>query len=69
MLQNYNKILAKCTVFSIILESNPDQDRHKKKIRIFYAPRFFSGQNRKKVHKLLEKIRYISLRSTVLDVC
>ena len=37
MLQNYNKILTKCTVFSIILEYNPDQDLHKK-IRIFYAP-------------------------------
>ena len=47
MLQNYNKILTKRTVFSIILEENPDQDL-KKKIRIFYAPRFFSGQNRKK---------------------
>jgi len=49
LLQNYNKILTKRTVFSIILEWNPDQDRHtKKKIGIFYAPRFFSGQNRKK---------------------
>jgi len=48
MLQNYNKILTKCTVFSIILEQNPDQDLHKKKIRIFYAPWFFNGQNRKK---------------------
>ena len=49
MLQNYNKILTKRTILSIILEQNPDQDLHKKKkIRIFYAPRFFSGQNRKK---------------------
>ena len=48
MLQNYNKILTKRTVFSIILEKNPDQDLHTKKIRIFYAPRFFSGQNKKK---------------------
>ena len=47
MLQNYNKILTKRTVFWIILEWNPDQDLHKK-IRIFYASRFFSGQNRKK---------------------
>jgi hypothetical protein len=47
MLQNYNKILTKRTVFSIILESHPDQDLHKKN-RTFYAPRFFSGQNRKK---------------------
>ena len=47
MLQNYNKILTKRTVFSIILEKNPDQDLHTKKIRIFYAPRFFSGQNKK----------------------
>ena len=31
-----------------------------KKIRIFYAPRFFSGQNRKKkVRKLREQIRYV----------
>jgi hypothetical protein len=29
MLQNYNKILTKRTVFSIILEQNPDQDLHK----------------------------------------
>ena len=42
MLQNYNTVLTKRTVFSIILEENPDQDR------IFYAPRFFSGQNKKK---------------------
>ena len=48
LLENYNKILTKRTVFSIILEQNPDQDFHKKKFRIFYAPRFFSGQNRKK---------------------
>jgi len=47
MLQNYNKILTKHTVFSIILEQNTDQDLNKKN-RIFYAPRFFSGQNRKK---------------------
>ena len=56
MLQNCNKILIKRTVFSVILEQNPDQDLHKK-IRIFYAPRFFSGQNRKKVRKLCEQIR------------
>jgi len=30
MLQNYNKILTKRTVFSIILEQNPDQELHKK---------------------------------------
>jgi hypothetical protein len=29
-----------------------------KKIRIFYAPWFFSGQNKKKVRKLREQIRY-----------
>ena len=31
MLQNYNKILTKRTILSIILEQNPDQDLHKKK--------------------------------------
>ena len=31
MLQNYNKMLTKRTVFSIILGKNPDQDLHKKK--------------------------------------
>jgi len=30
MLQNYNKILTKRTVFSIILGLNADQDLHKK---------------------------------------
>ena len=36
-----------------------------KKIRIFYAPRFFSGQNTlKKVLKLREQIRYMLLRKT-----
>jgi len=55
MLEKYNKILAKRTVFSIILE-NPDQELHKK-IHIFYASRFFSSQNKKKVCKLREQIR------------
>ena len=41
MLQNYNKILRKRTVKP---RSRPPQ----KKIRIYYAPRFFSGQNKKK---------------------
>jgi hypothetical protein len=58
MLQNYNKFLTKRTVFPIILEASPDQDLHKK-IRIFYASRFFSGQNKKKVRKLREQIRYL----------
>ena len=46
MLQNYNKIFTKRTVFSILLQQNPDQNLHKK-IRIFYTPQFFKGQNRK----------------------
>ena len=58
MLQNYNKILTKRTVFSIILNKTQIKTSTKK-IRIFYAPRFFSGQNRKKVRKLREQIRYI----------
>ena len=54
MLQNYNKMLTKRTVFSITIKTST------KKIRIFYAPRFFRGQNRKKkkVRKLREHIRY-----------
>jgi hypothetical protein len=47
MLQNYNKVLTKRNVFSIILESNPDQDLHKKNPH-FYTPQFFRGQNIKK---------------------
>ena len=44
MLQNYNKILTKRTVLSIILEQNPDQDLHKKNphilgTRIFQQPK------------------------------
>jgi hypothetical protein len=37
----------------------PRSRRPPKKICIFYAPQFFSGQNRKKVHKLREQIRYL----------
>ena len=46
MLQNYNKILTKRTVFSIILEWKPDQNLHKKKnphilhTPIFQRPKF-----------------------------
>ena len=45
MLQNYNKILTKRTVFSIILDKTQIK-ASTKKIRIFYAPRFFSGQKK-----------------------
>ena len=39
----------------------PRSKPQQQKIRIFYAPRFFSGQNRKKkVRKLREQIRYIT---------
>jgi hypothetical protein len=57
MLQNYNKILTKRTVFSVtrILEQTPDQDCHKK-IRIFYAPRFSAAKIEKQVPKLREQI-------------
>jgi heme A synthase len=67
MLQNYNKILIKRTVFSVIPEYNQGQDLHQK-ILIFYAPRYFSGQNRKKVHKLREQIRYLMTLSVRLHV-
>ena len=46
MLQNYNKILTKRTVFSIILDKTQIK-ASTKKIRIFYAPRFFSGRKKK----------------------
>jgi hypothetical protein len=56
LLQNYNKTLTKRTVFPIILEWNPDQDLHEKKIRIFYAP---PAKIEKNVRKLREQIRYV----------
>ena len=40
LLQNYNKILTKRTVFSIILEQKPDQDLHKKNPHILRTPIF-----------------------------
>jgi hypothetical protein len=49
-----------------MLEESPDQDLQKK-IRIFYAPQFFSGQNRKKVRKLRQQIRYIYTVKPVLN--
>jgi len=48
MLQNYNKILTKRTVFSIILEYNPDQDLHKKKSAYFTHPNFSAAKIEKK---------------------
>ena len=59
MLQNYNKILTKSTVFSIILEWNPDQDLHKKNSAYFTHPDFSAAKIGKKVRKLREQIRYI----------
>ena len=61
MLQNYNKILTKRIVFSTILGYNPDQDLHKK-IRIFYAPRFFNGQNSKKSAQITRAITVSAAR-------
>ena len=43
MLQNYNKILGERTVFSIILEYNPDQDLHKKKKSAYFTHADFSA--------------------------
>jgi hypothetical protein len=40
MLQNYNKILTKRTVCSIILGQNPDQDLHQKHGHILRTPIF-----------------------------
>jgi len=40
MLQNYNKTLTKRTVFSVILEQNPDQDLHKRNPHILRTPIF-----------------------------
>jgi hypothetical protein len=57
MLQNYNKILTKRTVFSVILEKNPDQDLHKKSA-YFTHPDFLAAKIKKNVRKLREQIRY-----------
>jgi hypothetical protein len=58
LLQNYNKILTKRTVFSIILEWNPDQDLHKKKNSAYFThPDFSAARIEKKVRKLCEQIR------------
>jgi hypothetical protein len=40
MLQNYNKVLTKRIVFSIIPEQTPDQGLHKKIPRILRTPIF-----------------------------
>jgi len=49
MLQNYNKILKKSVPYSqLYLNKTQIKTSTKKKICIFYTPRFFSGQNRKK---------------------
>jgi len=48
MLQNYNKILTKRTVLSIILEGNPDQDLHKKNPHILRTPIFQRPKQEKK---------------------
>ena len=57
MLQNYNKILTK-VLYSQLYKNKTQIRLPSKKIRIFYAPRIFSRQNRKKVRKLREQIRY-----------
>jgi hypothetical protein len=58
MLQNYNKILTKRTVFSIILEQNPDQDHHKKKKSPYFThPDFSAAKIEKKARKLREQLR------------
>jgi hypothetical protein len=48
MLQNYNKILTKRTIFSIILELNLDQDLHKKNPHILCTPIFQQPKLKKK---------------------
>jgi len=53
MLQNYNKILTKCTVFSIILEYNPDKDLHKKSA-YFKHPDFSLAKIEKKSAQITE---------------
>jgi hypothetical protein len=48
MLQNYNKILTKLSVFSITLEWNPDQDLHEKQTAYFTHPDFSAAKVEKK---------------------
>ena len=67
LLQNYNKIFTKRTVFSIILQQNRDQNLHKK-IRIFYAPQFFKGQNRKSVQITRANTVHLSVTTVVCFV-
>jgi hypothetical protein len=59
LLQNYNKILKKRTVFSIILELNPDEDLHKINPHILGTPIFQRPKYGKKVRKLRKQVRYI----------
>ena len=68
MLQNYNKILTKRTVINytrIKPRSRPPQ----KKIRIFYAPRFFSGQNRKKSAQITRANTVITIQFVITNEC
>ena len=59
MLQNYNKILTKSTVFSIILEKTQIKTSTQKKSAYFTHPDFSAAKIGKKVRKLREQIRYI----------
>ena len=59
MLQNYNKILSKRTVFSIILEKTQIKTATKKKSAYFTHPDFSAVKIEKKVRKLREQIRYL----------
>jgi hypothetical protein len=61
MLQNYNKILTKRTVFSIILEQNPYQDLHKKKSAYFTHPYFSSAKIEKKCANYVSKYGMLRL--------
>jgi hypothetical protein len=70
MLQNYNNILTKRTIFSIILEKNPGQDPpppKKKKSAYFTYPDFSAGKiEKKKVRKLREQILYVIMFTNIL---
>jgi hypothetical protein len=62
MLQNYNKILTKRTVFSIILEQNLDQDLHKKKSAYCTQPDFSAAKVEKKSAQITQANTVISFR-------
>ena len=62
MLQNYNKILTKRTVFNYTRIKPRSRPPHKKKSAYSTHPDFSAAKIEKKVRKLQEQMRYIKIQ-------